>query len=243
MSYYNEPAVAGANGNISANGFIPGFATTPTAAGTTTLDVASKEIQEFTGVTTQTVKLPVVSTLVRGQQFWVINNSTGIVTVNSSGNNAVQLLQPGTSCLFTCVLVTGTDAASWDAAYIPGQPGSANVGYLNIPQNSQSAAYQLVLADSGKHIYHPVGDTNNRQFTIPANSGGGSPVAFPLGTAVTFINDSPNDVTVVITSDVLVYADVGVITTLTIPQYNQATIIKVLTTQWNASGTAGCTTA
>ncbi len=62
--------------------------------------------------------MPVTSTLVAGQQFWVINNSTGVVTVNSSGGNAVQVMQPGTTCLFTCVLITGTTAASWDAAYI-----------------------------------------------------------------------------------------------------------------------------
>lgn len=116
---------------------------------------------------------------------------------------------------------------------------ACTLGYLNIPQQSFSAAYPIVLADSGKHLYHPVGDANARQVTIPANGS----VPFELGTAITIVNDSPNDVTVVITTDVLTYADVGVITTLTIPQYNQATILKVTTTQWNASGTAGCTTA
>jgi hypothetical protein len=113
------------------------------------------------------------------------------------------------------------------------------VGFRTIPQTSFSAAYPIVAADSGKHLYHPVGDTNNRQVTIPANGS----VAFPIGTAITIVNDSPNDVTVVITTDVLAYANVGTITTLTIPQYNQATILKVLSQRWLASGTAGCTTA
>ena len=57
------------------------------------------------------------------------------------------------------------------------------IGYLNIPQNSQSGAYTLVLADAGKHIFHPVGDNNARTFTIPANSS----VAYPIGTAITFM--------------------------------------------------------
>lgn len=105
-----------ANGNVTASsGFIPGFTSTATAAGTTTLLVGSDQIQEFTGSTTQTVVLPVVSTLVKGQQFYIINNSSGTVTVNSSGGNLVQTLLPGTAAIFTCVLITGTTAASWDS--------------------------------------------------------------------------------------------------------------------------------
>lgn len=117
--------------------------------------------------------------------------------------------------------------------------GTNLVGFRNLPQQSFSAAYPIVLADAGKQLYHPVGDANNRQVTIPANGS----VPFPLGTAITIVNDSPNIVTVIITTDVLAYANVGTITTLTIPQYNQATIQKVLTDRWVASGTAGCSTS
>jgi hypothetical protein len=60
------------------------------------------------------------------------------------------------------------------------------VGFRIIPQNSKSEAYELVLADSGKHILHPSADTTARIFTIPANS----TVAFPIGTAITFINQN-----------------------------------------------------
>jgi hypothetical protein len=116
---------------------------------------------------------------------------------------------------------------------------SGIVGYLNIPQTVFSAAYPIVAADTGKHLYHPATDASARQVTIPANAS----VAFPLGTAITIVNDSAGNVTVVVTSDVLKYANVGTITTLTIPTNNQATILKVLAAQWNASGTAGCTTA
>lgn len=115
---------------------------------------------------------------------------------------------------------------------------TATLGYLEIPQNAQAGAYGLVLTDSGKHIYHALGD-GAQAITIPANAS----VAFPIGSAITIVNDSATSITVVITTDVLMYANVGAITTLTIPQYNQATILKVLATQWNASGTAGCTTA
>jgi hypothetical protein len=69
-----------ANANLSVNNSLRGFATTATAAGTTTLTVASAYCQVFTGSTTQTCKLPVASTLVNGQSFLVINNSTGVGT-------------------------------------------------------------------------------------------------------------------------------------------------------------------
>lgn len=139
----------------------------------------------------------------------------------------------------TAIVNNSITFAGTDSTTMTFPPTSASVGYLNIPQQAFSAAYPIVAADSGKHLYHPASDANARQVTIPANAS----VPFALGTAITIINDSANDVTVIITDDVLTYANVGTITTLTIPQYNQATIIKVLAAQWNASGTAGCTTA
>jgi hypothetical protein len=94
------------------------YTTTATAAGTTTLTVNSARIQFFTGVTTQTVTLPVASTLELGFEFVVVNNSTGVVTVNSSGANAVLAMVAGSRATFTCILTSGTSAASWDAKYI-----------------------------------------------------------------------------------------------------------------------------
>jgi len=95
-----------------------GYATTATAAGTTTLTVASANQQFFTGTTTQTVVLPVTSTLALGMSYLIVNNSTGIVTVQSSGANAITTLDAGTSAAFTCILITGTTAASWDYEFV-----------------------------------------------------------------------------------------------------------------------------
>lgn len=91
------------------------YATTATAAGTTTLTVNSSDGQFFTGATTQTVVLPVVSTLVLGRRFEITNKSTGAITVNSSGGNLVGTVPANTVMSFTCILLTGTTAASWDA--------------------------------------------------------------------------------------------------------------------------------
>jgi hypothetical protein len=90
------------------------FATTATAGATTTLTVASKLTQNFTGTLAQTVQLPVVSTLTVGFAFQVLNNSTQSLTINSSGGNLITTLQTGFSGLFTVVLTSGTTAASWD---------------------------------------------------------------------------------------------------------------------------------
>ena len=92
---------------------IDGFSTTETDEDTTTLTASSTTIQEFTGSTTQTIQMPVVSTLVLGRMFKIINNSTGILTVNSSGSNLITTITAGLTKYFTCVKVTGTDETSW----------------------------------------------------------------------------------------------------------------------------------
>ncbi len=94
-----------------------GFSATTTAAGTTTLTATSSVNQFFTGTSTQTVVLPVVSTLVLGQQFFIANESTGAVTIQSSGANTVIILAGGASAVLTCQLITGTTAASWSVGY------------------------------------------------------------------------------------------------------------------------------
>jgi len=94
---------------------LTGFTTTATAAGTTTLTNTSSFYQVFTGSTTQTIVLPVTSTLALGWTFHICNNSTGNLTLNSSGGNLVITIPPGTTAMCTCILITGTTAASWEA--------------------------------------------------------------------------------------------------------------------------------
>lgn len=102
---------------VTSDLILGGYTTTATAAGTTTLTAASTTTQFFTGVTTQTVVLPVASTLVLGAAFSIHNNSSGDLTVNSSGSNLVATVTANTTCLFTCILTSGTSAASWDADF------------------------------------------------------------------------------------------------------------------------------
>ena len=92
-----------------------GYATTATAAGTTTLAITDKVVQHFTGTTTQTVKLPTTS-VVAGQKYWVKNTGTStaaVVTVQSSGANEIVILGYGASAVFTALQATPTTAAHW----------------------------------------------------------------------------------------------------------------------------------
>ena len=110
--------------------------------------------------------------------------------------------------------------------------GTNEVGFKNIPQNSQSAAYTLVLDDAGKHIFHPSTDANARTFTIPANSS----VAYPIGTAITFINMTSQVVTIAITTDTMYLSSAGTTGSRSLAQYGSATAIKMTSTTWLISG-------
>lgn len=117
-----------ANKNSLANNFLPNYATTVTAATNTTLDVTSSYAQFFTGTTTQNVILPVTSTLQLGFPFYIVNNSSGNVTVKSSGGNNIQVMASGTTLYLTCILTSGTTAASWNGEYaFNGGSGSGTV--------------------------------------------------------------------------------------------------------------------
>jgi hypothetical protein len=109
--------------------------------------------------------------------------------------------------------------------------GTTAVGFLSIPQNAQTGSYTLVLADAGKHIYHASG-AGAATYTIPANGS----VAYPIGTAITFLNMSTNAVTISITTDTMYLSSAGTTGSRTLAQYGSATAIKMTSTTWLISG-------
>jgi hypothetical protein len=145
---------------------------------------------------------------------------SGIITPTNvlTAANTITLTNKTISAASNTVTVDGTDT----------------VGFRILPQNSQSAAYTLVLADSGKHILHPSADTTARTFTIPANGS----VAFPVGTAVTFVNqNAAGVVTIAITTDTMRLAGAGTTGSRTLAANGVATCIKLTSTEWIISGT------
>jgi hypothetical protein len=127
--------------------------------------------------------------------------------------------------------VTVTGAATFNSGAI--LASGVEAGFRTIPQNSQSAAYTLVEADSGKHILHPSADTTARTFTIPANSS----VPFPIGTAITFINQNgAGVVTIAITTDTMRLSPAGTTGSRTLAANGSATCVKITSTEWLISG-------
>lgn len=133
---------------------------------------------------------------------------------------------------FAVTLIPATLSASRTLT-LPEPGENVTLGYLNIPQNSQSAAYTLVLTDAGKHIFHPSADTTARTFTIPANSS----VAFPIGTTITFINQNGAGViTIAITTDTMRLSPAGTTGSRTLAANGTATCVKITSTEWIISG-------
>lgn len=106
------------------------------------------------------------------------------------------------------------------------------MGYRGLPQLSKSAAYTTIISDAGKHILHPTADNNARTFTIDSNAN----VAYPVGTAITFINQI-NTVTIAITTDTMTLMSAGTTGSRTLAANGIATAIKVTSTAWVISGT------
>jgi len=159
-----------------------------------------------------------------GRTMWVFNNGTNVVDVTTH----ISSLTLG-SALPVASGGIGTTTGSLANCTVD---GTEAVGYRNIPQNSQSTAYTLVLADAGKHIFHPASDNNPRTFTIPANSS----VSYPIGTALTFINMAVASVTIAINSDSLIFSPSGSTGSRTLATNGSATCIKIASTQWLISG-------
>ena len=204
-----------ASGNINSSGIVTATSFVGNVTGTAT---TTTNIPNLTGAITSVGTATTLGSFSSSNLATALTDETGTgVAVFATSPTLVTpvLGTPSSGTLSGCT-VDGTDA----------------VGFRNVPQNSQSADYTLVLADNGKHIFHPVGDNNARTFTIPANSS----VAYPIGTTLTFINMAAAAVTIAITTDTLTLSSAGTAGSRTLAQYGSATCIKITSTSWLISG-------
>lgn len=179
-----------------------------------------------------------------GTNFYAANTIVDSATSATSATNATNATNLTGSGTVSATATGGAGLTPTNATNATNLTGSGTisdtatvntyaVGYRNVPQNSQSAAYTAVLSDAGKHIYHPSADTTARTFTIPANAS----VAYPVGTAITFVNDtSAGVVTIAITTDTMILAGAGTTGSRTLAANGVATALKITTTRWIISG-------
>jgi hypothetical protein len=197
-----------ANGTYNISVAMAGYVTTPHTA-LALYDAADAAVAGLGLVTVTTVNKVVITAPAAGSTLTLADGKTFAV------NNTVTL--------------AGTDGTTLTG---PGQSGA--LGYINLPQNSQSGAYTTVLLDQGKHILHPAADTSARTFTIDSNAN----VAYPIGTAITFVNqNAAGVVTIAITADTMRLAGAGTTGNRTLAANGVATALKITTTEWIISGT------
>ena len=216
-----------------------GFAGETDIASASTCDIGASATEKvrITGTTTIT-SLGAVANVLRFVRF------AGVLTLTY---NATSLVLPGAANIVTAAgdiaLAVSDGTGNWRVLYYTRAAASPDFqpydGQLSslVRQNAQSVAYTLVLTDGGKHILHPSSDTTARTVTIPANAS----VAFPVGTAVTFVNQSgAGSLTIAITSDTKRLAGAGTTGSRTLAANGVATALKIASTEWIISG-AGLT--
>lgn len=158
--------------------------------------------------------IPAVLVLDTGADDWILINPQ---TFNGVG-----------ATLSGALSVTG--ALTLNGALTTDNTTADEVGYKGLPQNTQGGSYTLVLTDAGKLIYR--GSGGAATWTIPANAS----VAYPIGTAITFMNITATSVSIAITTDTMTLAGTTSTGTRTLAQNGVATAIKYATTEWLISG-------
>jgi hypothetical protein len=151
------------------------------------------------------------------------NSTTAVATtafVTTADNLKANIASP--TFTGTVTIPTVADATTSTAA--------VGAGYMGVPPSAAATtgAYTIVAADAGEHIY----STATRTVTIPANAS----VAFPVGTAITFIAATGTTVTIAITTDTLLLAGAGTTGSRTLAPFGMATALKITSTSWIISG-------
>jgi hypothetical protein len=150
-----------------ADNFVKNYTTTATSGGVTTLSVSSAGIQYFTGTTTQNVVLPDATTLPQaGFQFFIVNLSTGALTIKDNGSNALGTL-PASSFGWVTAKDISTTNGSWDISQSLNNAGSGTVTSV-----AQTVPAHLSVAGS------PITTSGTLALTLS-----GSPIAMANGTA------------------------------------------------------------
>lgn len=173
------------------------------------------------------------STFGGGWYYWAENIGAGTVTITpttSTINGGTALvLRTGEWALITS---DDTNYRTFTNGRVTGAASVRELGTRGLPIQTQDAAYGFVIGDEGSIVRHT--SATPHTYTIPANGS----VAFPIGTAITVINEpAAGDVTIAITTDTLNRGDGTAGTGNRIIAKNcVATLIKTTATTWIITG-------
>lgn len=145
-------------------------------------------------------------------KYYVDNNLAITVPINRGGTGATTISDAATN-----LQGSGLDSNS--------------VGFRGIPIKVITANYTTVSGDAGTTLLHPSTDTASRTLTIASHAA----VPYPLGTAITFINDSSSSITIAC-GDTLVWAGLGTAGSRILAQFGMATAVKISNTRWYIGG-------
>lgn len=157
-----------------------------------------------------------------------VSTGTAWGTSVAPGTNGNVLTSDGTNWVSAALPNPVVTTLNQDVTITPtGTIAADTVGFRGLPQNSQTSAYTLTLADQGKHISITAGGV-----IIPANSS----VPFPVGAEIYFFNNSSSDQYISITTDTLREAGTTSTGPRALAPYGFATCVKVASTTWVISG-------
>lgn len=150
----------------------------------------------------------------------------GTLSVSAASTfGAAVSITAGGAAITGAVTVTGTIAVTGIVT-----SNSIELGFRDVPQNPQSAAYTLALTDRGEGIYYTGAAA---VITIPANV----TIAFPIGAIVTLVNDGSGTLTLTRAAGVTMkWAGTGANSDRSLAIAGIATFIKVGTNTWFVSG-------
>jgi hypothetical protein len=148
--------------------------------------------------------------------------------LTSYANANVASYLPTYSGNISNLTVTGTTTLSGN---ITGNTAGFSIGYRDIPQIA-AGNVTLALTDAGKHYYSTAAYITT--LTVPTNAN----VGFPIGTAITIVNQGTGNILVANAATVTMYLASNSTASInrTVTSYGMATLLKVATNTWFING-------
>jgi hypothetical protein len=223
-------------GNVLTGGLVSATGTITSAANITGGNVLTGGLISATSTITSAANITGGNLLTAGL-ISATGNVTGgnLIGIYANGTSNISIPTISANILFSTagnanvLVIANTGIVANVLAATTATPANG-VGYIGLPVSSVTSTGTLTIADAGKLVYIT---TTGQTVTIPANGS----VAFPIGTAITFIaGPSATTLSIAITTDTMYLASSGTTGTRTLAAYGMATAVKVAATTWFING-------